>query len=131
MVKHLQLTYVCSSIRSEMRDNDIGNAFGSELHEVDVDAQVREKRGVVVCKISGTGPCSGDGECCSAFCVNRVCCLHKNTCNMTSIVQHENRMQEQLEKEEELRRNTEKIEGSIEGSEEDEVSTVPKPESQL
>ena len=71
-------------MRPESQENNLRNDFGSEVNVVDVVAKWREKRSVSTCMIPGTGPCTVNGECCSDFCVNHVCCLHKNTCNMSS-----------------------------------------------
>ena len=59
--------------------------MGFKLGFSDVYAQVRNKRGVTICRIAGTGPCTVDSDCCSNVCVNNVCCLHNETCKMTEV----------------------------------------------
>lgn len=54
----------------------------NDKDQVDFDARAREKRGVTICRIAGTGPCAENSECCSKVCVNHVCCLHSETCKM-------------------------------------------------
>ena len=48
-----------------------------------VKVQVREKRGVTMCRVAGTGPCARNAECCSNVCVNKICCLHDQTCKIS------------------------------------------------
>ena len=36
-----------------------------------------------MCRIAGTGPCARHAECCSNVCINKICCLHDQTCKMS------------------------------------------------
>ena len=69
-------------MRLENLDNNVRTDFGSEVNEVNAVAQWRGKKSILECMIPGTGPCTVNGDCCSDYCVNHVCCLHQNTCRM-------------------------------------------------
>ena len=107
-------------IRPESQDNNLGNNFGSEVNVVDAVAKWREKRSVRACMIPGTGPCTVNGECCSDFCVNHVCCLHKNTCDMSRYGGKHGNMEDSLEKSDPGRPGHDPV-----------VSLVPKLDSSL
>ena len=82
IVNHVLFIYILSCIRTGKQHDDTMNNFGVAFTQVDVDAKTREKRGVTACLITGTGPCSGDGNCCSKKCVNNMCCYSNGTCTM-------------------------------------------------
>ncbi len=69
-------------MRSEIQHNYVTNGLRFDIGQTDIDAKVREKRGVTICRVAGTGPCTENSEGCSKVCVNHVCCLHSETCKM-------------------------------------------------
>ena len=69
-------------MRLENQHNHGINGLHFNIDQVDFDARAREKRGVTICRVAGTGPCTENSECCSKVCVNHVCCLHSETCKM-------------------------------------------------
>ena len=70
--------------------NGVPDHFGLTLNRANGGAKTRDKRGVTVCRVVGTGPCKANHHCCSGFCGKNEKC---QTASPTDTATEESRIQ--------------------------------------